>query len=482
MADMSRNRLTTLDVSQCPNLTELNCSYGSLTNLNVSGCAKLKNLNCRGNELTFLDVSGCVSLTKLDCSLNMMKSPDDVKGKNENIIEENFIFAPQRSATKNSQNLTVAPNALKLYAGGEPQNLKASNAIGAVTYTSSNTKVAKVDATGKVTPISKGTAIITVKAAGNSLYKEAAVKINVTVNSMPVTLKTQNLKVSPKSLKLYAGGKAQSLKVSNAKGKVTYVSSKPKVAKVDSRGKVTPKSKGTATITVKAAGNKSYKAVAVKAKVTVYGRPAVVKKIKATRTNKNRSLKVTWKKAPSASGYIIRYSYYKNMKNSKTVKASKNAVSKIIKNLRPKKDVYVQVQAYTKKGGLTILGDWSKAAKGKPVKEKQNQLFKIQEGTYVNERIFPEFQSLVTVHQVSVGWFQIKIFTVPQTNTMILYGGRADYRTIQAKEHDTKIPVTLHWDSAGEVTLTRAGEFRGMDSAIFNELTNAHYTLAPGFP
>lgn len=198
-----------------------------------------------------------------------------------------------------------------------------------MTYTSSDPKVAKVDATGKVTPISEGTAAITVKAAGNSLYKETIVKINVTVNSKPVALKTQNLKVKPKSLKFYAGGKAQNLNASNVKGKVTYISGKPKVAKVNSHGKVTPVFRGTATITIKAAGNKSYKVTAVK--------------VKATRTDKNRSLKVTWQKRPSASGYIIRYSYYKNMKNSRTVKVSKNAISKIVKILRPKKDVYVQV-------------------------------------------------------------------------------------------------------------------------------------------
>lgn len=59
------------------------------------------------------------------------------------------------------------------------------------------------------------------------------------------------------------------------------------------------------------------------------------------------------------------------MKNSRTVQIFKGGVaSKTLKNIKPKKAVYVQVQAYAKKGGLTIPGDWSKTIKSEPAKEK----------------------------------------------------------------------------------------------------------------
>jgi len=64
------NKLTTLDVSRCPELKSLYCSDNELTNVNISGNTGLVNLGCRINQLTTLDVSNCTALESLALSGN----------------------------------------------------------------------------------------------------------------------------------------------------------------------------------------------------------------------------------------------------------------------------------------------------------------------------------------------------------------------------------------------------------------------------
>ena len=70
----SSNQLTSLNVSGCTALTTLDCSWNQLTSLNVSGCTSLTKLNCYRNQLTSLDVSGCTALTTLECPYNQLTS------------------------------------------------------------------------------------------------------------------------------------------------------------------------------------------------------------------------------------------------------------------------------------------------------------------------------------------------------------------------------------------------------------------------
>lgn len=115
------------------------------------------------------------------------------------------------------------------------------------------------------------------------------------------------------------------------------------------------------------------------------------------------------------------------------------------------------------------------------VNKQQSQEFVISEGTYTNDQLLPDRQALIMVSFASVDWVQVKILTTPESNMMTLYGPKIDYKTVQLTEEYTGITVTLNWDSAREVTLTSSGQFTGMDAGLFNELTNAHYSLAPGF-
>ena len=122
----------------------------------------------------------------------------------------------------------------------------------AVKWKSSNTKVATVGSTGKVTAIGKGTATITATAADGSGEK-ATCKVTVVTPKIKVSSVTLN----KRSLTMQVG-KTQTLKVTvkptNADIKdVIWTSSDTKVATVDSKGKVKAIGKGTATITATAA-------------------------------------------------------------------------------------------------------------------------------------------------------------------------------------------------------------------------------------
>jgi hypothetical protein len=70
------NRLTSLDVSNNPALTELWCYENRLTTLDVSKNIKLSFLSCFSNQLTTLDVSNNKELYKLYCYKNQLISLD----------------------------------------------------------------------------------------------------------------------------------------------------------------------------------------------------------------------------------------------------------------------------------------------------------------------------------------------------------------------------------------------------------------------
>jgi len=67
-------KLTSLNVSDCPSLTYLQCWNNNLSNLNVSGSTSLEYLGCSGNNLTSLNLSGLTSLEELECSYNRLSS------------------------------------------------------------------------------------------------------------------------------------------------------------------------------------------------------------------------------------------------------------------------------------------------------------------------------------------------------------------------------------------------------------------------
>ena len=71
-----RNLIGKLDVSNCTELVELDCSYNQLTELDISNNTAMWYLDCGDNQLTELDVSNNTELVELVCFNNQLTELD----------------------------------------------------------------------------------------------------------------------------------------------------------------------------------------------------------------------------------------------------------------------------------------------------------------------------------------------------------------------------------------------------------------------
>ena len=132
-----------------------------------------------------------------------------------------------------------------------------------VSWSSSSSSVATVDANGKVTAVAEGTTTITAKAGD----KTATCSVTVKKKVVAVT----SISLDKTSLELAQGETATltaTVKPDDASDKtVTWTSDKATVATVDANGKVTAVAEGTATITAKAGDKTATCTVTVKKNV-----------------------------------------------------------------------------------------------------------------------------------------------------------------------------------------------------------------------
>jgi len=147
--------------------------------------------------------------------------------------------------------VSVAPAAASAVVGGTTQLsatvLPSNTTNPSVTWSSSNTAIATVNASGLVTGVAAGTAVITATTVDGALTSTS----NVTVSTVAVT----GVSVSPATFSLSIAGNKQltpAIVPANASNKnVTYTSSNTAIATVSASGLVTGVAAGTATITVK---------------------------------------------------------------------------------------------------------------------------------------------------------------------------------------------------------------------------------------
>lgn len=179
-------------------------------------------------------------------------------------VESAIVYVSSVSLSNTSVSLTEGDTKYLTY------SISPSNATNKeVTWSSSNTSVATVDAFGMITAKSAGSATITAKANDGSGVKATC---NVSVQSATVYVSSITLNSSSLSM---TEGDTQYLSVSvypsNATNKsVTWSSSNTSVATVNSSGMVTAKAAGSTIITVKAndgSGVKATCSVSVKASV-----------------------------------------------------------------------------------------------------------------------------------------------------------------------------------------------------------------------
>ena len=213
------NQLTKLDVSKNAQLEILYCDNNQLTNMDVSKNVQLEILHCGNNQLTNMDISKNTKLQTFECMYNEYEATlnsknqldvstlpgfqtskvSNVKGGKlsgkmltfnsgskkvtytyncGNNKTATFTIVAKRMVTKLTLNKTKATlnpvDTLTLKATVTPSN--ATNK--AVTWKSSNTKVATVSSSGKVTAKAAGTATITCTAKDGS-GKSATCKITV---------------------------------------------------------------------------------------------------------------------------------------------------------------------------------------------------------------------------------------------------------------------------------------------------------------
>ncbi|MBP5654958.1 MAG: S-layer homology domain-containing protein [Clostridiales bacterium] len=70
------NKLTAIDLSNCPKLRRLSCDHNNITSLDLSRCPKLQRLFCYNNELSSLDLTHNALLYELDCNYNHISTID----------------------------------------------------------------------------------------------------------------------------------------------------------------------------------------------------------------------------------------------------------------------------------------------------------------------------------------------------------------------------------------------------------------------
>ena len=190
-----------------------------------------------------------VELLKKEIFKAYLNDTDDFKQSIYSEDESKPVVIPVTSVTLNkTKESLLKGNTTTLVATVNPSN--ATNK--GVTWSSSNSSVAKVDQNGKVTAVGKGTATITVTTKDGA--KKATCIITVTEESKPSIVPVQSVTLNKAKESLLKGNTitlVATINPSNATNKgVTWSSSNSSVAKVDQNGKVTAVGKGTATITV----------------------------------------------------------------------------------------------------------------------------------------------------------------------------------------------------------------------------------------
>ena len=212
------NQLASLDVSKNTALTYLNCSSNQLASLDVSKNTALTYLNCGGNELTSLDVSKNTALTSLfiyrnnikedtmddfisrlpqnttdlACSLGIYRNTEGDEG---NVCTKSQVAAIKAkgwtpkyyngSAWVEYEGMDTPPISISLpvmetvYVNGTLQltpTIEPDYAVTDLSWSSDDTSIAKVTATGMVVGIKEGTVIITVRTS-NGLVAECIVVV-----------------------------------------------------------------------------------------------------------------------------------------------------------------------------------------------------------------------------------------------------------------------------------------------------------------
>lgn len=193
--------------------------------------------------------------------------------KNRFFLDEVMVYYGNKPVVKHTQQISFSKTSIECYINDTFTEPILSGNKTSVTYSSSDKKVATVDAaSGKVTILSAGKTEITATAEESEEYKTATAKYTLTVNKQ-----TQNLSFEKDTYSVLLADKDSfpSPVVNGAKTPVSYsITLGEGVAKdaitIDpTTGKVTINAVGTATITATAEETEKYKAASANYVLTV---------------------------------------------------------------------------------------------------------------------------------------------------------------------------------------------------------------------
>lgn len=253
------------------------------------------------------------------------------------------------------------------------------------TFTSSNTKVVKVDGTGKVTIVGAGKAVVTVSVAANQNYKAAAAKVAITVNKKAI-------RVTANDASKYEG-KADPKFTFTAEGLV----GKDKLTGIVLK-RVAGEKSGTYTITAsqKQGANPNYNITFAIGRLVIKKSPNVepsgtelykktlpffLMKGKGTGTR----IDLTWDKVKGATGYDVYWSYCNGKNNFNKLANVPKSQKYADKNLNNKKEYKYFTVAYKMSGGKKVyLGRTNTVHVAMPYAAKTNVLKVTVNKTKVN--------------------------------------------------------------------------------------------------
>jgi uncharacterized protein YjdB len=243
--------------------------------------------------------------------------------------------------------VTLSPSTATLLVGATQQLTPTVNPATAtnksVTYSSSNTGVATVNASGLVTAIAAGSSTITITTQDGAKTATCAVTVNAT--NVSVT----SVSLSPGSVSLAIGGTQQltpTILPANATNKtVNYSSSNSAVATVNAAGLVTAIANGTATITVTTvSGSKTSTAL-----ITV-----------STATGTYYTIKNRWTGAYlSDAGANVSYGATASNNNYKWQKIAIDGTYFVLKNVATGELMNIESQTGSVQSNVTDTNFWS---------------------------------------------------------------------------------------------------------------------------
>lgn len=211
-------------------------------------------------------ISGATETTTLTFAASQEKN-------NRFFLDEVMVYYGNKPVVKHTQQISFSKTSVECYINDTFTEPDLSGNITTVTYSSSDEKVATVDAaSGKVTILSAGKTEITATAEESEEYKLATAKYTLTVNKH-----TQNLSFEKGSYSVLLAAKDSfpSPVVKEAKTPVSYSITLGEGVAQDAitidptTGKITINAVGTATITATAEETEEYKAASANYSLTV---------------------------------------------------------------------------------------------------------------------------------------------------------------------------------------------------------------------